>query len=80
MTNKNTIIISILLLIFAFAVSTLAFPWFGREGMQLGLDLQGVVRCEPYIPSRRNVLTDLEVAIAKQDLAGPAGIEKAERS
>ena len=44
MTNKNTIIISILLLIFAFAIVSLVYPVLGREEIQLGLDLQGGLR------------------------------------
>ncbi|HEY78888.1 MAG TPA: protein translocase subunit SecD [Dehalococcoidia bacterium] len=41
MSRNNIVVVSILLLIFAFAICALIYPLFGREGMQLGLDLQG---------------------------------------
>lgn len=41
MSRNNIVVVTILLLIFAFAICTLIYPLFGREGMQLGLDLQG---------------------------------------
>ena len=41
MPRKNTIVLLIILALFAFALSALAYPLFGREGMQLGLDLRG---------------------------------------
>jgi preprotein translocase subunit SecD len=41
MSRNNIVVITILLLIFAFAICALIYPLFGREGMQLGLDLQG---------------------------------------
>ncbi len=41
MSGKKIFVTTTLLLIFAFAVGTLVYPWFGREQMQLGLDLQG---------------------------------------
>ncbi len=41
MPKRNSLIVMVLLLIFAFAISALFYPMFGREAMQLGLDLQG---------------------------------------
>ncbi len=41
MPRKNTLVLIIILAIFAFAISALAYPLLGREGMRLGLDLQG---------------------------------------
>lgn len=41
MPRKNIVVLVIILAIFAFAVSTLAYPLFGRTDMRLGLDLQG---------------------------------------
>ncbi len=41
MTRRNITVVILLLLVVAAAVSALIFPLFGREGMQLGLDLQG---------------------------------------
>ena len=41
MSRNNIVVVTILVLIFAFAVFALIYPLPGREGMQLGLDLQG---------------------------------------
>jgi len=41
MPRKNTLVLIIILAIFAFAISALVYPMLGREGMRLGLDLQG---------------------------------------
>ena len=41
MPRKNTLVLIIILAIFAFAISALAYPLLGRDGMRLGLDLQG---------------------------------------
>ena len=41
MPRKNILVLVIILAIFAFAVSALAYPLFGRTDMRLGLDLQG---------------------------------------
>jgi preprotein translocase subunit SecD len=41
MPRKNIVVLVIILAIFAFAVSALAYPLFGRTDMRLGLDLQG---------------------------------------
>jgi preprotein translocase subunit SecD len=41
MTRGNITVLVILLAIFAFAVSAIVYPLFGREGMRMGLDLQG---------------------------------------
>ncbi len=41
MPRRNTVTFIIVLAIFAFAVSALIYPLFGREAMRLGLDLQG---------------------------------------
>ena len=41
MPRKNTIVLLIILALFAFAISALVYPLFGREAMQLGLDLRG---------------------------------------
>jgi protein-export membrane protein SecD len=43
MSRNNIVVVSILLLIFAFAICALIYPLLGREGMQLGLDLVGGV-------------------------------------
>jgi preprotein translocase subunit SecD len=39
--SRNTLVFMIILLIFVFAVCALFYPMFGRQGMRLGLDLQG---------------------------------------
>jgi preprotein translocase subunit SecD len=39
--TRNTLVFTIILVIFAFAICAIIFPLFGRQGMQLGLDLQG---------------------------------------
>ena len=41
MVRKNAPVLIIILALFAFAISALIFPLFGREAMRLGLDLQG---------------------------------------
>lgn len=41
MVKKNAPALMVILALFAFAVSALVFPLFGRETMRLGLDLQG---------------------------------------
>ena len=41
MPRRNTLILIIILMLFAFAVSALIYPLFGREKIRLGLDLQG---------------------------------------
>jgi preprotein translocase subunit SecD len=41
MTRGNTLVLIIVLMIFAFAVCALVYPLFGRDEMRLGLDLQG---------------------------------------
>ncbi len=41
MTRRNITVVILLLLVLAFAVSALIFPLFGKDRMQLGLDLQG---------------------------------------
>jgi preprotein translocase subunit SecD len=41
MARRNTIIIFILLALFAFAICALIYPMFGREEISLGLDLKG---------------------------------------
>jgi preprotein translocase subunit SecD len=41
MTRGNTLVLIIVLLLFAFAVCAIIYPLFGREEMRLGLDLQG---------------------------------------
>jgi len=41
MVRRNTIVLFIIVAIFAFAVCTLVYPLFDREEMRLGLDLQG---------------------------------------
>lgn len=41
MPRRNTLVLITILALFAFAVSALAYPLFGREDMRLGLDLQG---------------------------------------
>ncbi len=41
MVRKNTLILIFILALFAFAVTALINPLFGREAMRLGLDLQG---------------------------------------
>ena len=41
MTRKNTLVLMIILALFAFAVSALIYPLWGRDVMRLGLDLQG---------------------------------------
>ncbi|MFC1916499.1 protein translocase subunit SecD [Chloroflexota bacterium] len=41
MFRKNTLVLLIILALFAFAVSALVYPLFGREALRLGLDLRG---------------------------------------
>ncbi len=41
MLRRNTLALIVILALFAFAITALAYPLFGREGMRLGLDLQG---------------------------------------
>ena len=41
MPRGNTLVLIIVLLLFAFAICALIFPMFGREEMRLGLDLRG---------------------------------------
>ena len=41
MPRRNTVALIVILALFAFAISALALPLFGREAMRLGLDLQG---------------------------------------
>jgi preprotein translocase subunit SecD len=41
MARRNTLILVIILALFAFAVCALIYPLFGREEMRLGLDLRG---------------------------------------
>ncbi len=41
MLRRNILALIVILALFALAVSILALPMFGREGMQLGLDLKG---------------------------------------
>jgi len=41
MPRGNTLVLIIVLLLFAFAVCALIYPMFGREEMRLGLDLRG---------------------------------------
>lgn len=43
MLRRNTLTLIIILILFAFAISALVYPMFGREGLRLGLDLQGGV-------------------------------------
>lgn len=39
--RRNPLVLTILVLVFAFAVISLIYPVLGRQGMQLGLDLKG---------------------------------------
>ena len=41
MPRRNTLIFIVILALFAFAISALIYPMFGRQEMRLGLDLQG---------------------------------------
>jgi len=41
MARRNTLILVVLIALFAFAVCAIIYPLFGREAMRLGLDLQG---------------------------------------
>jgi preprotein translocase subunit SecD len=41
MPRRNTLVLVVILALFAFAASALAYPLLGRDGMRLGLDLQG---------------------------------------
>ncbi|MFC1903853.1 protein translocase subunit SecD [Chloroflexota bacterium] len=41
MIRKNTLVLIVILALFAFAISALVYPLFGREAMRLGLDLRG---------------------------------------
>jgi preprotein translocase subunit SecD len=41
MPRRNTLVLILILAIFAFAISALVYPLFEREDMRLGLDLQG---------------------------------------
>ena len=46
MSRRNLFTVTVLLLIFAFAICALVYPLFGREGVQMGLDLQGGIYIE----------------------------------
>ncbi|MBN1368519.1 MAG: protein translocase subunit SecD [Dehalococcoidales bacterium] len=46
MNKRNITILIILIAVLAFAVSALVFPLFGRDNLQLGLDLKGGVLLE----------------------------------
>jgi preprotein translocase subunit SecD len=41
MSRANTLFLTLVIALFAFAVCALVYPLFGREAMRLGLDLQG---------------------------------------
>ena len=41
MRRSNTLVLIIILMLFAFAISALIYPLFGRKEIRLGLDLQG---------------------------------------
>ena len=41
MPRRNILVLIVILAIFAFAISALTYPLFGRQDMRLGLDLQG---------------------------------------
>jgi len=41
MVRKNRVSLIIIIVIFVVAVLALIYPWFGRQSMRLGLDLQG---------------------------------------
>jgi len=41
MVRKNTLVLIIILALFAFAITALTYPLLGREAMRMGLDLQG---------------------------------------
>jgi len=41
MARRNTLVLAIILALFAFAACAVIYPLFGREEMRLGLDLQG---------------------------------------
>lgn len=41
MPRRNTLVLLIILALFAFAISALVYPLWGREAMRLGLDLRG---------------------------------------
>jgi len=44
MARRNTLVLAIILALFAFAACALIYPLFGREEMRLGLDLRGGTR------------------------------------
>ena len=46
MNKRNITVLIILIAVLAFAVSALVFPLFGRDNLQLGLDLKGGVLLE----------------------------------
>lgn len=41
MLSKNNLALAAILGLFVFALGALVYPWFGRQAMRLGLDLQG---------------------------------------
>jgi len=41
MARRNTVVFFIILALFIFSAGAIVYPWFGREEMRLGLDLQG---------------------------------------
>jgi preprotein translocase subunit SecD len=41
MARRNTVVLFIILALFAFAICAIIYPLFGRDTMRLGLDLQG---------------------------------------
>ena len=44
MPRRNTLVLIVVLILFAFAISALVYPVFGRQGMRLGLDLRSGIR------------------------------------
>ena len=41
MFKRNILVVTVLVLVFAFAIGSIFYPLFNRDRMQLGLDLQG---------------------------------------
>jgi preprotein translocase subunit SecD len=66
--TRNTLVFTIILVIFAFAICAIIFPLFGREGMQLGLDLQGGLHLV-YRADMSNVEAGQEASIIEGVLA-----------
>lgn len=72
MVRKNTLVLIIILALFAFAVTALINPLFGREAMRLGLDLKGGIHMvyladfSEIEPGKENEAIDGAIAVIER--------------